>query len=58
MEVRIEHLGAVQFQITAREHKIACDQLEENGGFDEGMTLLNCFSRRLEPVPAFTLRHF
>jgi putative redox protein len=38
MEVTIDHLGAVQFEIKARQHSIACDQPLENGGFDEGMT--------------------
>jgi putative redox protein len=38
MEVSIEHLGAVQFEIKARQHVIDCDQPAENGGFDEGMT--------------------
>lgn len=38
MEVTIDHLGAVQFEIKARQHVIACDQPPENGGFDEGMT--------------------
>lgn len=38
MEVRIEHLGAVQFEIKARQHTISCDQPAENGGYDEGMT--------------------
>lgn len=38
MEVLVEHLGSVQFQIKARRHSIACDQPSENGGFDEGMT--------------------
>jgi len=38
MEVLIEHLGAVQFEIRARQHVIASDQPAENGGFDEGMT--------------------
>jgi len=38
MEVSIEHLGAVQFEIKARQHVIASDQPLENGGFDEGMT--------------------
>ena len=38
MKVSVEHLGGVQFEITARQHKIACDQPPENGGFDEGMT--------------------
>ena len=38
MEVTVEHLGAVQFEITARQHKIVSDQPAENNGFDEGMT--------------------
>ncbi|HUK46174.1 MAG TPA: OsmC family protein [Terriglobales bacterium] len=38
MEVTVEHLGAVQFEIKARQHSIACDQPTENGGYDEGMT--------------------
>jgi uncharacterized OsmC-like protein len=38
MEILVEHLGALQFQIKAREHTIECDQPLENGGFDEGMT--------------------
>jgi uncharacterized OsmC-like protein len=37
MEVTIEHLGAVQFEIKARQHTISCDQPLENGGYDEGM---------------------
>jgi putative redox protein len=38
MEISVRHLGAVQFEIRARDHVIACDQPAENGGFDEGMT--------------------
>jgi uncharacterized OsmC-like protein len=38
MEVTIEHLGSVQFEIKARQHTSPCDQPPENGGFDEGMT--------------------
>src|SRR3954469_7419925 len=38
MEVIVNHLGAVQFEIKARQHEIACDQPAQNGGFDEGMT--------------------
>lgn len=38
MEVQVEHLGALQFEIKAREHTIVSDQPRENGGFDEGMT--------------------
>jgi uncharacterized OsmC-like protein len=38
MEIRVEHLGGVQFEIKARQHVILSDQPAENGGFDEGMT--------------------
>jgi len=38
MEVTIEHLGGVQFEIKARQHTIVSDQPAEGGGFDEGMT--------------------
>src|SRR5271165_3650584 len=38
MEVLIEHLGAVQFEIKARQHTLICDQPEESNGYDEGMT--------------------
>ena len=38
LEVSVDHLGAVQFEIKARQHTIACDQPPENGGYDEGMT--------------------
>jgi len=38
MEVTVEHLGAVQFEIHARKHTVMCDQPEANGGFDEGIT--------------------
>jgi hypothetical protein len=31
MEVKVEHLGAVQFEIKARQHTIASDQPPENG---------------------------
>ena len=38
MEVTVEHLGAVQFEIKARQHTVISDQPAENKGFDEGMT--------------------
>jgi uncharacterized OsmC-like protein len=38
LEVSVEHLGGVQFEIKARSHAVVCDQPAENGGFDEGMT--------------------
>jgi len=38
MEVTVEHLGDVQFEIRARQHVVVSDQPPENGGHDEGMT--------------------
>lgn len=38
MEVTVQHLGALQFEIKARLHTILSDQPAENGGHDEGMT--------------------
>ena len=38
MQVTVEHLGAVQFEIKARSHSVISDQPLESGGFDEGMT--------------------
>jgi putative redox protein len=38
MEVTVNHLGAVQFEVKARSHTILCDQPVAAGGFDEGMT--------------------
>src|SRR6516162_9771719 len=38
MQVDVRQLDNVKFSIHARQHRIACDQPVENGGFDEGMT--------------------
>src|SRR5215469_1764777 len=38
MEVLVEHLGSVQFEIKARNHSIVSDQPVPSGGFDEGFT--------------------
>src|SRR5271169_301986 len=38
MEVLVEHLGAVQFEIKARQHTLICDQPLDSNGYDEGMT--------------------
>ena len=38
MEVTVEHLGSVQFEIKTRGHAIVSDQPSADGGFDEGMT--------------------
>jgi len=53
MEVTVEHLGAVQFEIKARQHVIASDQPAENGGFDEGMTPPELFLASLGSCAAF-----
>jgi uncharacterized OsmC-like protein len=38
MEIKVIQTEGVQFRITARNHTILCDQPEENGGQDTGMT--------------------
>ena len=38
MEVTVQHLGAVQFEISTRNHTVISDQPTDGGGFDEGMT--------------------
>ena len=38
MEVSVEHLGGVRFEIKVRQHTTACDQPPEDGGYDRGMT--------------------
>jgi uncharacterized OsmC-like protein len=53
MEVTVEHLGAVQFEIKARQHTIASDQPGENGGFDEGMTPPELFLASLGSCAAY-----
>ncbi|HXZ11674.1 MAG TPA: OsmC family protein [Candidatus Sulfotelmatobacter sp.] len=53
MEVLIEHIGALQFQIHARRHTIDCDQPVENGGFDEGITPPELFLAALGSCAGF-----
>lgn len=38
MEIVVNHMGAVQFEIKAGKNTIISDQPEDSGGFDEGMT--------------------
>jgi uncharacterized OsmC-like protein len=38
MEVRIHQVEGVRFSVQARTHTITCDQPQENGGTDAGMT--------------------
>lgn len=38
MEVRISQIDGVKFSVQARTHTVLCDQPEENGGSDTGMT--------------------
>ena len=38
MEVSVDYLGGVRFEIAARGHRIISDQPLENGGGDTGMT--------------------
>jgi len=38
MEVKVTHLDQVRFAIQARSHTVICDQPQDNGGEDTGMT--------------------
>lgn len=38
MEVQITQVEGIQFSVKARTHTIVCDQPQENGGADAGMT--------------------
>jgi uncharacterized OsmC-like protein len=38
MEVTIHHLGRIQFEATARGHRVVCDQPAANGGADAAMS--------------------
>jgi uncharacterized OsmC-like protein len=53
MEVTVQHLGSVQFEIKARQHTITSDQPAENHGFDEGMTPPELFLASLGSCAAY-----
>src|SRR5690349_22236476 len=53
MEIQVEHLGGVQFEIRARQHTIVSDQPVENGGHDEGMTPPELFLASLGSCAGF-----
>ena len=38
IELSVEHLGDMQFEMEARGHRILSDQPASSGGYDEGMT--------------------
>src|SRR5690242_7653186 len=38
MEAIAEYTGAARFEVSARGHRVVCDQPVENGGADAGMT--------------------
>jgi len=38
MEVLVQHLAAVQFEVKARRHRVMSNQPPGNGGFDEEIT--------------------
>jgi len=38
MEVKVMQAEGVRFTVEAREHTLVCDQPQENGGTDQGMT--------------------
>ena len=58
MEVTVDHLGAVQFEIKARKHTIVCDQPVDSHGFDEGMTPPELFLASLGACAAYYAADF
>ncbi len=38
MEVRAQYITGSKFEVTARGHRVICDQPADNGGTDQGMT--------------------
>lgn len=52
-EVTAKHLGNVQFEIGARQHKVLCDQPTSNGGDDQGITPPEFFLASLASCAAF-----
>jgi putative redox protein len=58
MEITVEHLGAVQFEIKTRGHSIVCDQPVEQGGFNEGMTPPELLLASLGSCAAFYAAHY
>lgn len=58
MEVTVDHLGAVQFEIKARQHTIVSDQPAQNHGFDEGMTPPEIFLASIGACAAYYAADF
>ncbi len=58
MEVTVNHLGAVQFEIKARQHTVISDQPVEGHGFDEGMTPPELFLASLGACAAYYAADF
>lgn len=38
MEVSVQYVNGVKFEASARGHRVLCDQPQDNGGSDDGMT--------------------
>ncbi|MGA8906655.1 MAG: OsmC family protein [Acidobacteriaceae bacterium] len=58
MEVTVQHLGGVQFEIQARQHTVFSDQPPENGGYDEGMTPPELFLASLGACAAYYVAEY
>lgn len=53
IEVTVRHSGDVKFEIAARQHTLICDQPQNSGGGDEGMTPPELFLASLGSCAAF-----
>ncbi len=58
MEVTVEHLGALQFEIKARQHAIVSGLPPEDGGHDEGMTPPELLLASLGSCAGFYAAHY
>ncbi len=53
MNIKVKHLGDVQFSIESRGHTLYCDQPQDSGGYDEAMTPPEIFLGALGACAAF-----
>ena len=58
MEVFASYLGVTQFEVEARGHKVICDQPNDNGGFNEGMTPPEFLLASLATCAAYYAAHY
>jgi putative redox protein len=58
MEVKVIQAEGVRFKVEAREHSLICDQPQDNGGTDQGMTPPELMLASLGTCAAFYAAQF